>query len=93
MVVVCGRVTTIERAATKTVYHLEDSSGQLEVVQWVDEGAVGPEHNEGDDVKVVGSVRTQGEKKHVMAFKIITVNSTAEMDAHLLQASLRPLLP
>merc|ERR1712083_940139 len=69
-VVVCGKVNVVERAATKTTYHLEDNSGTLEVVQWVDEGSAGVEHNEGDEVKVVGSVRTQGEKKHVMAFKI-----------------------
>jgi len=85
MVVICGRVVNIEKAATKTVYQLEDSSGQVEVVQWVDEGNNTVEHNEGDDVKVVGSLRTQGDKKHVMAFKISAVTSTAEMDAHLLQ--------
>jgi len=85
MVTVCGKVTTVERAATKTTYHLEDNSGTLEVVQWVDEGSAGAEHNEGDEVKVVGSVRTQGEKKHVMAFKISAVSCKAEWDAHLLQ--------
>jgi len=85
MVVICGRVAGIERAATKTVYQVEDSSGRVEIVQWVDEGTAGTEHNEGEDVKVVGSVRTQGEKKHVMAFKISPVTSSAEKDAHLLQ--------
>jgi len=85
MVVICGKVNAVERAATKTTYHLEDNSGTLEVVQWVDEGSAGAEHNEGDEVKVVGSVRTQGEKKHVMAFKITAVSCKAEWDAHLLQ--------
>ena len=37
--------------------------------------------------KVVGSVRTQGEKKHVMAFKISAVSCKAEWDAHLLQVT------
>ena len=37
--------------------------------------------------KVVGSVRTQGEKKHVMAFKITAVSCKAEWDAHLLQVT------
>ena len=36
MVVVCGRIVEIER--TKSVYQLEDNSGRLEVVQWVEEG-------------------------------------------------------
>ena len=76
MVVVCGKVNVVERAATKTTYHLEDHSGTLEVrrmqnrfhnagghhledaklvlkvVQWVDEGSAGAEHNEVDEVKV-----------------------------------------
>ena len=96
MVVVCGKVNAVERAATKTTYHIEDHSGTLEVyteinlaisygnkfgkflsdlkqpldlrefyagtwysfsiyqvVQWVDEGSAGAEHNEGDEVKVI----------------------------------------
>jgi len=85
MIVICGKVSSIESAATKTVYQVEDSSGQVEVVQWVDDGTSGSEHSEGDNVKVVGSLRTQGDKKHVMAFKITPVKSTAEMDYHLLQ--------
>ena len=36
---------------------------------------------------MVGSVRTQGEKKHVMAFKISAVSCKAEWDAHLLQVT------
>ena len=39
--------------------------------------------------EVVGSVRTQGEKKHVMAFKISAVSCKAEWDAHILQV--RPI--
>ena len=31
MVVICGKVNVVERAATKTTYHLEDNSGTLEV--------------------------------------------------------------
>merc|ERR1712156_415159 len=81
-VVVCGKVNAVERAATKTTYHIEDHSGTLEVVQWVDEGSAGAEHNEGDEVKVVGSVRTQGEKKHVMAFKISAMSCKAEWVCH-----------
>ena len=32
-------------------------------------------------------MRTQGEKKHVMAFKISAVSCKAEWDAHILQVS------
>ena len=43
------------------------------------------EYTEGSFVRVVGNVRSQGDKKHVMAFKIMGVPSQAEMDAHLLE--------
>jgi len=88
MVILVGKVNSMEKAATKTVYHLEDDSGQVEVVQWVDEEARQEEHGEGSNVKVVGSIRSQGEKKHVMAFKISSVTSQAEMDGHLLSVEL-----
>ena len=58
----------------------------MEVVQWVDEDAKEKgEYTEGSFVRVVGNVRSQGDKKHVMAFKIMGVPSQAEMDAHLLE--------
>jgi len=91
MVVLCGQVANIEKAATKTVYSIEDDSGQIEVVQWVDEESRVEEHGEGSRVKVVGSIRSQGEKKHVMAFKISSVASQAEADSHILSVELARL--
>jgi len=88
MVTLVGQVINIEKAATKTTYHIEDESGQMEVVQWVEEDAKTEEHGEGSRVKVIGSIRTQAEKKHVMAFKIRSVASQAEMDGHLLSVEL-----
>ena len=38
-------------------------------------------------IQVVGSLRTQGEKKHVMAFKVSAISCMTEVDAHLLQVS------
>jgi len=84
MVVLVGRVSGLEKAATKSVYQIEDDTGVVEVVQWVDEESKQEEHVEGSNVRVVGSIRTQGEKKHVMAFKISGVSSQAEVDGHLL---------
>ena len=36
-------------------------------------------------MKVVGSIRSQQDKKHVMAFKLDNVSSQAEYDAHKLE--------
>ena len=57
MVVVVGRVVTTEKAATKPTYQIQDDSGQLEVIQWLEEGTNQPEYSEGSPVKVIGSIR------------------------------------
>ena len=57
MVVVAGRVVSMEKAATKSTYQIQDESGELEVIQWLEEGTNQPEFSEGSPVKVVGSVR------------------------------------
>lgn len=85
MVVVVGRVVTMEKAATKSTYTIQDDSGELEVIQWLEEGTNQPEFSEGSPVKVIGSIRTQGEKKHIMAFKISPVPTQEEYDAHMLE--------
>ena len=59
MVVVVGRVVTMEKAATKSTYHIQDDSGQLEVIQWLEEGTNQPEYSEGSPVKVIGSIRQE----------------------------------
>ena len=57
MVVVVGRVVSIEKAATKSTYHIQDDSGELEVIQWLEEGTSQPDFNEGSPVKIIGSIR------------------------------------
>jgi len=84
MVEIVGKVLGIENAATKTSYQIEDSTGVVDVIEYVGESGQDQEHFEGSHVKVVGSIRTQGEKKHVMAFKIIDVPTEAERDFHIL---------
>jgi len=86
MVIILGKVTSATSSTTKTTLMVEDDTGSVEVVQWVDEDAKEKgEYTEGSFVRVVGNVRSQGDKKHVMAFKIMGVPSQAEMDAHLLE--------
>jgi len=87
MVKIVGRVTNLEKSATKCSYHFEDGSGSIECVQWVEEGLEEPEFPEGNFIKVIGSVRTQGERKHIMAIKIMEVKSEEEKDFHALEVS------
>ena len=54
------RVNNFEKSATKSSYQIEDGSGSIECIQWMEEGHPEPEYGEGSTVKVIGSIRTQG---------------------------------
>ena len=89
MVALVGKVESTDHAETKSTYHIEDDSGTIECVQWNDESTGGSRQDEGivdgTYVRVVGSVRTQQEKKYVMVFKISPVSCDEEVDAHRLE--------
>jgi len=87
MVKLVGRVNNLEKSATKSSYQIEDGSGSIECVQWMEEGHPEPEYGEGSTIKVIGSIRTQGEKKHIMAIKILEVQSEEEKDFHALEVA------
>lgn len=70
---------------TFPMFKVQDDSGEIEVIQWLEEGTNQPEHAESHPIKVVGSIRSHQDKKHIMAFKISEVQSQAEYDAHLLE--------
>ena len=46
VVVVVGRVVTMEKAATKSTYTIQDDSGELEVIQRLKDGTNQPEFSE-----------------------------------------------
>ena len=78
-----SRVMCLE--VTFPMFKVQDDSGEIEVIQWLEEGTNQPEHAESHPIKVVGSIRSHQDKKHIMAFKISEVQSQAEYDAHLLE--------
>jgi len=87
MVTVVGKVLSVDKAATKTTYQIEDSTGEVEGVQWVQDGSTQKEYYEGTFVRMVGSIRTQGEKRHLVLYSILEVPTTEERDFHALQVA------
>jgi len=86
MVSILGKIVEIERAVTKNTYKIEDSTGTLDVIQWlVEDSPSVPEYTESQFVSIVGSIRTQGEKKHMMAFGILEAPTQEQKDFHALQ--------
>lgn len=87
MVDLVGQVKSVEQTATKTVYILDDNSGEIEAIHWTDADAgessmSGTAVTEGMQGRVIGSVRSQGGKKHIMVFRISPLESKAEADSH-----------
>lgn len=87
MVTVVGKVLSVEHAETKSTYVLEDDSGSVEAVHWVEETSAAKNDgvSEGTHARIVGSVRSQSDKKYVMIFRISPVECPEEVDAHKLE--------
>jgi len=88
MVSVVGEVQSVEQTATKTVYTLKDNSGEIEAIHWTDADAgelTGSAVSEGMQGRIIGSMRSQQGKKHIMVFKILPVTSKEELDSHELE--------
>jgi len=87
MVLILGKVQSVENAATKITYQIEDSTGVIDAIEYLGEHGQEKEHYEDSYVKIMGTIRTQGDKKHVMAFSIIDVLTEEERDFHALDVA------
>ena len=98
MVAIAGHVIKVDHADTKSTFTIEDNSGSLDAVQWNDENSDSLQDQqdsgvvEGNNVRVIGSVRTQQDKRYVMVFKVFPVQSNEEMDAHKLEIEYHKML-
>merc|ERR1712141_998934 len=98
MVSIAGQILKIEHSETKSTFTLEDNSGTIEAVQWNDESTASASELqevgvvEGTKARVVGSVRSQQDKRYVMLFRILPLTCDEEMDAHYLEVEHNKLL-
>jgi len=85
MVVVVGQVKSIDNQATKATYRIEDNTGAIDAVLWVDENKEpNSDVSESIYVRVVGGIRTNNDKKYILAYKISPTSGAAENDGHML---------
>ncbi|XP_055617251.1 replication protein A 32 kDa subunit [Toxorhynchites rutilus septentrionalis] len=81
-------VRHIDHSSTKVTYQLEDHTGQIDAHLWLEEND-GALHVPGiiayGYVRVVGSVRNQGDGKAIMIFNIEQVKHPNEVTTHLLE--------
>lgn len=87
MVDLVGRVLSVDRKPTKTVYQLDDGTGTIEAVHWTDaekgqgsdEGSAASEVSENMHARIVGSVRSKEGTRHVMVFRVSPVDGEGEV--------------
>ncbi|CAL7949301.1 unnamed protein product [Xylocopa violacea] len=84
-----GIVKQIEQTTTKTKYEIEDETGCVTGLQWLDTDKITSELkiNLNTYVRVVGHIREDNEKKYVLILKIIPLTSLNELTSHLLEVT------
>jgi len=91
MVSIVGKILSVENGETKSTIVIEDHTGSIEAVQWHDENSESVQDQqengvvEGAHVRMLGSVRTQQDKRYLMIFRVSAVQSDEEQDSHKLE--------
>lgn len=90
-VVIVGVIRQVETKNTKNTYTVEDHTGVIEVVHWID-GAEDDENaarkraecREGMYVRAIGTVKTFNDKRSITAFLVKPITDFNEITHHLL---------
>jgi len=87
MVTLVAQVKEVKTEATKNVYTVEDNTGSIDAMLWVDEGQENAASHISENmyVRIVGSVRSKEDKKHVMVYRILHLEDEEEIAAHELE--------
>jgi len=88
MVDIVGEVKNVDQSATKTIYTISDNTGEIEAVHWTDADSSDMSSTavtEGMKGRVIGSVRSQSGKKHIMVYRISPLESIEEEKSHQLE--------
>ena len=84
MVSLVGKILSVEHGETKSTIVIEDHTGSIEAVQWHDENSESAQDQEangiieGADVRILGSVRTQQEKRYLMVGRLYLAQQFAK---------------
>lgn len=88
MVCIKAIVRKIDVSATKITYLLEDHSGYIDAYYWLEEGDTikAPDIMVNQYATVYGGVRSQGERKTLMVFKMLPLKDPNEWVTHILES-------
>ncbi|XP_070492565.1 replication protein A 32 kDa subunit [Chironomus tepperi] len=87
MVTVVAIVRNIEHTSTKITYSMEDITGQIKAHYWIDEEETMGSSNImiNSYARVVGALRSQGDSKSIMIYKIHPVSGINEVNTHYIE--------
>ncbi|XP_049873487.1 replication protein A 32 kDa subunit [Pectinophora gossypiella] len=91
IVSIVARVRNIRMQSTKITYTIQDITGRMRAVLWLDQDAMdeddksAPKVQVNDYIQVYGNVKTNKGKKVVMAFKIMPITDVNAITFHYLQ--------
>lgn len=93
LVTLVGIVRAVETTSVKITYTLEDNTGCIEGVHWIDGQdesgqAAHPQVVENTYCRLSGTIRSQGEKRYIMAFNIQQIEDFNEVTTHFLEVAL-----
>jgi len=92
MVSILGIVNKVDQVTTKVSYTIQDSTGEIQAVKWLEGDGTDTANTimENTYVTVVGTARTQQGKKHVMVFKIQPLYDINQLTTHILEVIKTP---
>ncbi|RDL30677.1 putative replication protein A 32 kDa subunit [Venustampulla echinocandica] len=86
-----GQINSVTKRATNILYKLDDGTGLIEVMQWVnsdvDPDTVQPTAKEGEYLRIFGRLRSFNNKRSVTAHMIRPITDFNEVSYHLLEAT------
>ncbi|KAK3908616.1 Replication protein A 32 kDa subunit [Frankliniella fusca] len=93
LVTLVGIVRAVETTSVKITYTLEDNTGCVDGVHWIDGQdesgqASHPQVVENTYCRLSGTIRTQGDKRYIMAFNIQQIEDFNEITTHFLEVAL-----
>jgi len=94
MVSILGIVKEVVTVTTKVTYTIQDSTGEIAAVKWLEGDGTDAATSimENTYVTVVGTARTQQGKKHVMIFKIQPLYDINQLTTHMLEVIKTPFV-
>jgi len=91
MVSIVGQVRNISQGNMSKSYLVEDDTGRIEAIHYIEESDLVDAIHVNTFVKIIGLLKYGGERLMVTVYKLISVRNMHEVNAHKLEIAVLPL--